>query len=107
MYKYKISLRYNGCLFSGSQKQVNKKTVFGQTESAISNALKTPVVVVPAGRTDSGVHSEFTVCHIEIEFKFNVKKIKLSLNKSLIKTGIQILDINIVDSDFHALSSAT
>ena len=78
-----------------------------KSETALSNALKTSAVVVPAGRTDSGVHSEFTVCHIEIEFKFNISKIKQSLNKSLIKTGIQVLDINIVDSDFHALSSAT
>ena len=107
MYKYKISLKYNGCLFSGSQKQINKNTVFGQIENAISKVLKTPIVIVPAGRTDSGVHSELTVCHIEIGFKFNVSKIKHGLNKSLIKTGILILDIDLVKHDFHALSSAT
>lgn len=52
-----LELAYRGAPFSGFARQPGLLTVQGDIENALSIALRTPVQVTGAGRTDAGVHA--------------------------------------------------
>ena len=56
MRNIKITYRYDGSMFYGSQRQPEKRTVQGEIEKLLNILLKEEINMVSSGRTDRGVH---------------------------------------------------
>lgn len=52
-----LTLAYDGAPFAGFAKQEGQPTVQGLLEDSLATALRRPVDIVCAGRTDAGVHA--------------------------------------------------
>jgi tRNA pseudouridine38-40 synthase len=70
-----LGLQYDGSLYSGWQSQLSQNTVQDVLEKAISNfvgeeGLKhSPIRVITAGRTDTGVHALGQVVHFDVNIE--------------------------------------
>ena len=60
-----IGVEYNGAVFRGWQRQNDGPTVQGVLEDALSHVANHPIVLVTAGRTDTGVHASYQVAHFD------------------------------------------
>ncbi|KAH9685143.1 tRNA pseudouridine synthase [Citrus sinensis] len=98
--RYLIAVEYIGTRFSGSQKQLNCRTVVGVLES--EDVL------------DAGVHAASNVCHVDVE-RISKRKpgevlpphdssvVRRAVNHFLQSEGdIMVTDVRCVPSDFHA-----
>jgi len=105
----RIALRveYNGAKFSGWQKQKSPllATVQGALELALSKVADSTIVVVCAGRTDSGVHATAQIVHFDTPIDRGVKAWELGVN-SLLPPTIRVTKAIVVDDKFHARFSA-
>ncbi len=66
MFKYKITIEYDGTNFVGWQRQENGPSIQSSIEKAIKKITSETVNVFGAGRTDSGVHAKGQVAHFEL-----------------------------------------
>jgi|APSaa5957512622_1039677.scaffolds.fasta_scaffold43605_2 tRNA pseudouridine38-40 synthase len=105
MKNYKIVIEYDGRLFSGWQRQKDKKTVQGEIENALSQIFNQQVRVNGSGRTDAGVHAYGQVANFHAETGMETLSIKKALN-SIIKSPVSIRECTVVDDGFHAQYSA-
>ena len=94
-------MAYDGSQFYGWQIQVQTPTVQYCLEKALSEIAKEKVMVVGAGRTDTGVHAIGQVAHCDFPVKMTTKQIIDALYSKLPK-AIKIIDIADVNEDFHA-----
>ena len=67
MYRYALTIEYDGSPFHGWQVQNNITTVQGVIFEAIKNLDKNCENFVGAGRTDAGVHAFGQVAHVDLE----------------------------------------
>ncbi|MDR1201902.1 MAG: tRNA pseudouridine(38-40) synthase TruA [Tannerellaceae bacterium] len=65
MNRYFIYLGYNGKNYNGWQVQPNGITVQATIEEALAILFRSPVPIVGAGRTDTGVHARMMVAHFD------------------------------------------
>ncbi len=102
-----MELRYKGGAYSGWQRQPNAITVQGEIERALTLLLRTPIDVVGAGRTDSGVHASFYVAHFDYlgDKQIDTDWILYKLNVVL-PHDIAIMRVYEVSEDMHARFSA-
>ena len=106
---YKLTLAYNGQGYFGFQRQPRKKTIQSELEKAFFKILREKIVIIPSGRTDTGVHALKQVCHFDVR----TKKAKARLKKknflnginSVLSKGISILAC-VKKSGFHARKNA-
>ncbi|MAJ80438.1 MAG: tRNA pseudouridine(38-40) synthase TruA [Porticoccaceae bacterium] len=63
--RYAAIVSYDGSNYCGFQRQKHSHTVQAELESALSFVAGAPVIVAPAGRTDSGVHGDYQVVHFD------------------------------------------
>jgi len=101
MYKYKITLEYDGTNYSGWQTQKNAKSIQETLIKAAQKFLNTPVEVQGAGRTDAGVHAIAQVAHLESAKKTNPETLRIGLNDNL-PANINILHVENAPPRFHA-----
>ena len=102
---YALTLAYKGTAYSGWQVQ---KNAVGVQEIMCDSAEKLfgkHISVTGCSRTDSGVHANGYVCHIETEKPFDVNKLPQALNMYLPR-DIAVLSAREVDASFHARYSA-
>ncbi len=104
--RYFIELAYKGTNFHGWQRQPSVPTVQETLESALSKKLNTPIDIVGAGRTDTGVHASFFVAHFDTKLIFDIPKTVYGLNH-LVGQDIVIYDIYKVEEHKHARFDAT
>ena len=65
--RLRIDLAYDGAAFHGWAAQPGLRTVQGDLEAALATVLRLPtVVVICAGRTDTGVHARGQVVHVDL-----------------------------------------
>uniref|UniRef100_K7LVD1 tRNA pseudouridine synthase n=1 Tax=Glycine max TaxID=3847 RepID=K7LVD1_SOYBN len=112
--RYLVAIEYIGTLFSGSQKQLNVRTVVGALEEAFSKFVGQPVSVSCSSRTDAGVHALSNVCHVDIQRISKRRPGELpphepavvgrAVNHFLQKhdSDLMVIDVRCVPSDFHA-----
>ena len=74
MPRYKITIEYDGTPFVGWQFQKNGQSIQEVIQKAIFNFSNEKVVVIGAGRTDSGVHALAQVAHFDLKKKMQKKK---------------------------------
>lgn len=106
MPRYKILIEYDGTRYSGWQKQPNASTVEENIESAFSQILQEPIDVIGQGRTDSGVHAEGQVAHLDSPVELDRHKLLFALLGVLPK-DIAVWDLQETAPDFHARFDAT
>ncbi|MBT8205558.1 MAG: tRNA pseudouridine(38-40) synthase TruA [Eudoraea sp.] len=63
--RYFLSLSYFGKAYHGWQRQPNAVTVQEVLETALSTLLRSPIAIVGAGRTDTGVHAREYYAHFD------------------------------------------
>jgi tRNA pseudouridine38-40 synthase len=107
MQRYFVELSYNGTTFFGWQKQPNQISVQEEIESAFSklNSNK-PISVIGCGRTDTGVHANHYVLHVDLEKVKDLNQLIFKLNR-ILPESVVIHEIKEVESDFHARFHAT
>ena len=102
MQRYKIKIEYEGTPFVGWQFQKNGQSVQEVLQKAIFNFSKERVVVIGAGRTDSGVHALAQVAHFDLKKRIERKNLLPAINQNIGNKPVTILKINKINKKFHA-----
>ena len=106
MRNIKLVLEYDGTNYHGWQIQPNLPTIQGTVEKALTQLTKTPIQIVGAGRTDTGVHAEGQVVNFHTDLSIPQVAFQKGLN-TLLPRDIVVCSVTEVDADFHARFSAT
>lgn len=110
MPRLKLTIAYVGTAYNGWQTQARKNatplpTVQTFIENAVAHILGDRVHVHGAGRTDSGVHADAQVAHLDIPDTRASLNWQQALN-TLLPRDIRIVDAHLVPSSFHAQHDA-
>jgi tRNA pseudouridine38-40 synthase len=100
-----LGLEYDGSLFAGFQYQKNRRSVQAVLEQALQRVADHPLRVVPAGRTDAGVHAREQVVHFDSEARRTPRAWREGTNAGL-PPDVAVLWAQGVPPDFHARRSA-
>ncbi len=102
MQRYFVELSYNGTSFFGWQRQPNQVSVQEEIENAFTKLNSNiPISVVGCGRTDTGVHAQHYVLHVDFLKVDNLEQLIFKLNR-ILPESIVIQAVKEVGSDFHA-----
>ena len=102
MQRYFIALRYNGSNFFGWQRQPDHISIQEVIEETLSKLhSNTPVKIVGCGRTDTGVHANHYIFHVDVPSVEDTDGFVLKLNRML-PDSIVISSITPVNSEDHA-----
>lgn len=101
MKRIKLTIEYDGSLYSGWQKQPDQKTIQGEIENAILKTIGQNVEVFGSGRTDAGVHAYNQTAHFDLDVPVPTSKLKDILNGAL-PLDISIKEAVEVGNDFHS-----
>jgi tRNA pseudouridine38-40 synthase len=107
MTRYKLIIEYHGAGFVGWQRQQNGLGVQQALEEAITAFSGETARVHGAGRTDSGVHALAQVCHFDLLDEQTCDTVRDALNFHMRNVTAVVLEVTIVDDDFHSRFSAT
>lgn len=99
--RYFIELAYKGTNYHGWQYQPDADSVQETINKALSLLLKTPIDIVGAGRTDTGVHARQMYAHFDFDTEIDTPQLIHKLNSFLPK-DIVIFKIFKVDDEAHA-----
>ncbi|ETZ06680.1 tRNA pseudouridine synthase A [Holospora obtusa F1] len=106
-FRYALKIEYDGKKFSGWQSQtLSPVSVQKRLEQAFLDLTQEVVHIYAAGRTDSGVHAEGQVAHVDFQRAYSIDRLCKGANYYLKNSGVQILNAQSVDKDFHARFSA-
>lgn len=100
-----LGISYRGQAYQGWQSQPDGNTVQDRVESALSSFAATPVRIVCAGRTDSGVHALNQVVHTDVSIERPRVSWVRGTNRFL-PGDIAVQWCHFVSPDFHARFSA-
>ena len=104
--RFFIQFSYLGKAYHGWQNQPNALTVQEVLENAMSKILNSPISVMGAGRTDTGVHAKEMYAHFDIEQLTKTPELLFRLN-SYLPNDIAVQRIFEVKDDAHARFNAT
>ena len=111
--RLKLTIEYAGTRYSGWQIQKNARTVQGELERAISEAVRVraragsrPFELYGSGRTDAGVHALAQVAHLDIDTTTPPETLRRAINDAL-PGDINVLRVEKVRHRFHARHGAT
>ena len=105
MRNIKLVLEYDGTNYHGWQTQPNLPTIQRTIEDTLEKLTKTPIQVIGAGRTDTGVHAEGQVANFHTDSQIPVIAFQKGLN-AILPRDIVICSATEVSADFHARFSA-
>ncbi len=104
--RYFLQCNYKGTRYHGWQVQPNAVSVQAVIEKALSTILRENIVVVGAGRTDTGVHASYYILHFDVD-KPLPEKLDLSYKlNSFLPEDIAVQKVWPVNSEAHARYSA-
>ena len=103
--RYFIEFSYNGSAYHGWQNQPTAISVQEVLENALATVLKTPISVMGAGRTDTGVHASQMFAHFDFNEELIDTNLIFKLNSFLPK-DIAVHTIFKVKNDTHARFNA-
>ncbi|MBI2800537.1 MAG: tRNA pseudouridine(38-40) synthase TruA [Gammaproteobacteria bacterium] len=104
--KIALGIEYDGSGFHGWQTQSGVRSVQVGVEAALSRVAASPITVLCAGRTDTGVHAYHQVVHFEAPVERSPRAWTLGANANL-PPDISVQWARPVPEDFHARYSAT
>ncbi|MEZ5290189.1 MAG: tRNA pseudouridine(38-40) synthase TruA [Vicinamibacterales bacterium] len=106
MPRFKLTIEYAGTRYSGWQAQKNARTVQGELNRAIVEAVGDAFVESQgSGRTDAGVHALAQVAHVDLTRAPAPETLRRRVNDAL-PADINVLDIRPVPRAFHARHGA-
>ncbi len=106
MPRFKLTLEYAGTRYSGWQSQKNARTVQGELNRAIVEAIGDALVDSQgSGRTDAGVHALAQIAHVDVTRAPAPEAFRRRINDNL-PADIHVLDVSPVSRAFHARHSA-
>lgn len=112
MRNIKLTIEYDGTRYNGWQRQSSRiskssshkrrlKTIQEEIEKALKKLLKEEIILIGAGRTDSGVHAKAQVANFKTKSTLSIKNIRDGLN-SLLPEDIAIKRVEEVGIDFDS-----
>jgi tRNA pseudouridine38-40 synthase len=101
MNNYKLTIQYDGTMYSGWQIQAKENTVQQKVSDSIGIILKEKVSLIGSGRTDTGVHALGQIANFRTVHTFDPNKFLYSLN-SILPSDIGVLQLEKVSENFHA-----
>jgi tRNA pseudouridine38-40 synthase len=107
MFRYRLTIEYDGTPFVGWQRQANGISVQEAIEAAVERICGERRVVHAAGRTDAGVHARGQVAHVDLPREWRGDRLRDALNAHLKPAPVAILVAEKVCADFEARFSAT
>jgi tRNA pseudouridine38-40 synthase len=106
--RWALLLEYDGAPFVGWQRQTNGLSIQAVLEQAAAHLNGgQPVSSIVAGRTDSGVHAEGQVAHIDLPDGHRPKSVRDALNYHMKPHTVVVLKAVEVPGDWNARFSAT
>ena len=84
MYRYALTIEYDGTNFHGWQIQKELPTIQGAINFAIAKIQSSFEGITGAGRTDSGVHASGQVAHLELNKNWEPFRLQQALNFHLL-----------------------
>lgn len=106
MRNIKLVLEYDGTNYHGWQTQPNLPTIQGTIEDTLAKLTKTPIQIIGAGRTDTGVHAEGQVANFQTDAQIPVVAFQKGLN-AILPRDIVVCSAIEVPPEFHSRFSAT
>ncbi|MEO5331215.1 MAG: tRNA pseudouridine(38-40) synthase TruA [Magnetococcus sp. YQC-5] len=104
--RYRMTLEYDGGSFVGWQRQApGLLTVQGVMETALAQLCGHPVLLVGAGRTDSGVHALGQVAHFDTSRPRSPEVFLRALNV-MTPPEVSVLHVEAVSDGFNARRAA-
>ncbi len=105
--KIALTLMYDGSQFCGWQVQKNAPTVQKAVQDALERVLGTRPDVSGCSRTDSGVHANMYVCHIDAkDISLAPEALMRAINANF-QGKVSCYGAQYKDADFHARYSCT
>ena len=101
----RLILEYDGSRYAGWQRQPDQPTIQEAVETAVFQLTQESVVVIGAGRTDSGVHALGQVASFRIERQWTPREWLRGLNARL-PSDISVRSAALMPDDFHARYAA-
>ena len=106
MPRFKLTIEYAGTRYSGWQKQKNARTVQGELERAIGEAVREKSFeFMGSGRTDAGVHALRQIAHLDLRKTLPAETLRRGINDAL-PADIHVLAVDSVPHRFHARHGA-
>ena len=106
MRNIKLVLEYDGTNYHGWQTQPDVPTLQDTIEESLAKLTKTPIRIIGAGRTDTGVHAAGQVANFHTASEIPVVAFQKGLN-ALLPRDIVVCSATEVSAEFHARFSAT
>ena len=106
MRNIKLVLEYDGTNYHGWQTQPDLPTIQGTIEENLAKLTKTPIQIIGAGRTDTGVHAEGQVANFHTDSQIPIVAFQKGLN-AILPRDIVVCSAIEVSTEFHARFSAT
>lgn len=106
MFRFALTIEYDGAPFVGWQRQANGVSVQQRLEEAVLALEGERRVVHGAGRTDAGVHALAQVAHVDLAREWAEDRLREALNAHLRPDPIAVLEARRVGQDFEARFSA-
>jgi tRNA pseudouridine38-40 synthase len=103
--RYFLDIAYKGTNYHGWQIQQNAHSVQEEVENALKKILGKSIETTASGRTDTGVHAEQQIIHLDLDSELTDNHI-FKLN-CLLPKDIAIKDFFPVKKDAHARFDAT
>lgn len=109
MTRYRLTVQYDGTEFHGWQKQEPPgreplRTVQAVVEEGCRRALRQPLTLTGASRTDAGVHAVGQVASFDAETTVPVERMARAVNKWL-PGDVAVTDARVAPADFDPISS--
>ena len=101
MPQYRLLLEYDGTEYHGWQLQADARTLQGVLEAALATALRHPVRVAAAGRTDAGVHAMGQVVTFRNEHVVDPSVLRHTLN-ALTPPDMAVREVALTTDGFDA-----
>lgn len=98
-------MAYDGTGFRGFAAQQGQRTVAGVLAAALGTVVRHPVTLTCAGRTDSGVHAQGQVVHVDVAPGTDAVRLVRSVN-ALVGPEVAVRAAAAVDDGFDARHGA-
>jgi len=98
--RFRATVCYDGTEFFGFQRQANARSVQGEIEAALQRISDSTVLVIGAGRTDTGVHASGQVIAFQLDWTHTTEALTRAININL-PDDVVVRDVAGCGEDFH------
>jgi tRNA pseudouridine38-40 synthase len=103
--RLRLVVAYDGSGFRGFAAQPGQRTVAGELARALSTALRQPVDLSCAGRTDAGVHATGQVVHTDVVGPVDATSLVRAVN-AMLQPAVVVRSAVVAEARFDARRSA-